>query len=97
MTTTTFQVPDGYNRNKKPRLVTVRPMTEAEIRALAAGSSVHFVSMRGELRIAKVNGRVRTWKRDSSRVEVPLKYGMYEHATLSLMEAMLTLVVVTGE
>ena len=30
----------------------------------------------------RVSGCVRTWKRDVNRVEVPVKYGMYEHAVL---------------
>lgn len=28
-------------------------------------------------RRVKVNGAVRTWKRDANRIEVPVKYGMY--------------------
>jgi hypothetical protein len=28
------------------------------------------------------NGRTRTWKRDPSRVEVPIKHGMYAYGTI---------------
>lgn len=30
----------------------------------------------------KINGRVRRWKRDRSRILVPVKYGMYEYGYL---------------
>ncbi len=44
---------------------------------------VWFVSIQGTARQAKVNGKVRTWKRDANRVELPIKYGMYEYATIT--------------
>ena len=31
----------------------------------------------------RVNGQVRTWKRDKNRIEVPLKHGMYAFAILT--------------
>ena len=31
----------------------------------------------------KVNGIVKTWKRDAARIEVPLKHGLYDYATLT--------------
>jgi hypothetical protein len=37
----------------------------------------------GDARQAKVNGQVRTWKRDPNRIEVPCKYGLYEYFTLT--------------
>lgn len=36
-----------------------------------------------DARMAKVNGRVRTWKRDATRIEIPLKYGLYEYFTFT--------------
>lgn len=44
-------------------------------------SHVWFLSIQGQARRAKVNGKVRTWKRDTRRVELPVKYGLYEYAT----------------
>lgn len=46
-------------------------------------SHVLFVAQDGKVRRAKVNGKVRTWKRDKRRVELPIKYGMYEYATFN--------------
>jgi hypothetical protein len=31
----------------------------------------------------KINGKVRTWKRDASRIEIPCKYGLYEYHTFT--------------
>lgn len=31
----------------------------------------------------RVNGRVRTWKRDSSRVSVPIKHGLWSYDRLT--------------
>jgi len=30
----------------------------------------------------KVNGKVQTWKRDASRIRVPLKHGLYSYDAL---------------
>jgi len=46
-------------------------------------SHVWFLSIDGKARQAKVNGKVRTWKRQPNRVEIPLKYGLYEYATFT--------------
>lgn len=37
----------------------------------------------GDARRCKVNGKVRRWLRKPNRVEVPLKYGLYEYFTLT--------------
>ena len=31
----------------------------------------------------KVNGKVQTWKKDSNRVKIPLKYGLYRYDYLT--------------
>lgn len=45
-------------------------------------SHIWVRSLSGDARQVKVNGKVRTWKRDLNRIEVPIKYGLYEYATL---------------
>lgn len=45
---------------------------------LICDSHIWFVTINGDARTCKVNGAIKTWKRDPSRVEVPIKYGMYE-------------------
>ncbi len=37
----------------------------------------------GDARRVKINGSVRRWKRDRTRIEVPCKYGLYEYFTLT--------------
>jgi len=76
--------------------MTIRSMTKEEILALTPGKRVHLRLNDGRIGSAKVNGKVRTWKRDPSRVEVPLKYGLYEYCTFSLSEALARLVVQEG-
>ena len=57
-----------------------RPMTFQEARALSYGNHIWFVGARGDARRVKVNGRPRTWVRSPDRIEIPVKYGMYEFA-----------------
>ena len=61
---------------------TFRPMTLEEAKALQYGQHIWFrgIGKDKDARRAKVNGAPKTWKRDSNRVEVPIKYGMYECA-----------------
>lgn len=33
--------------------------------------------------MVKVNGKVRRWKRETGRVEIPCKYGLYEYFVLN--------------
>ena len=88
----TFEVVDGYDRNKVKRRVRVRRLTLDEIKSLVNHADI--IANDGTLRRVKINGRVRTWKRDASRVEVPVKYGMYEYATFGANEALQRFVVV---
>src|SRR5574337_1181038 len=87
----TFELVDGYDRKKKPRLVTVRRMTREEV--LAVTGDVWFIANDGKLRVLRINGAIKRWKRDPDRVEIPVKYGMYETARLSLDEALAKFVV----
>jgi hypothetical protein len=86
-----------YDRNKQPKAQEYRSLTREEILALHNGSHVQCVGKDGRVADVKINGAVRTWKRDPDRVEVPCKYGMYEYFTLSLTEAMSMLVVPDDE
>ena len=74
-------VKDGYDKRKSAPMIAVRPMTFAE--ALMVSGHVEFIGTQGDLRHCKVNGAVKTWKRDATRIEIPVKYGMYEYATFS--------------
>lgn len=78
---TTFTLVDGYDRRKAPPAATYRYMTPEEARQLRPGSHATMRANDGTARTVKINGAPRTWKRDPSRLEVPVKYGMYECAT----------------
>lgn len=61
-----------------------RPMTVDEVRGLRYGQHVWALCIPlQDARRVKINGAVRTWKRDPNRLEVPVKYGMYEYATFT--------------
>jgi hypothetical protein len=53
----------------------------------------------GSVRMVKVNGAVKTWKRTPGRVEVPLKYGLYDtwRDSADADGLMASLVVIDGE
>ena len=75
-----IQLVNGYNR--KETLVFRTPETIAELIGYCnVNSHIWFKAIDGTARQCKVNGRVRTWKRDPNRVEIPVKYGMYEYST----------------
>lgn len=75
-----IELVDGYDRRKEPRVLRFRPMAPREALQLSPGSEVSFRSINGQARRARVSGAVRTWKRDPKRIELPIKYGMYESA-----------------
>jgi len=55
-------------------------ITLEQAKALEKGNTVYHVTNRntdGTAQRWTVNGKVKTWKRDPSRVEIPIKSGMY--------------------
>jgi hypothetical protein len=77
-----MEVPNGYA--KKELLKFRNPEGIAEmIEHCGKQSHIWFWAVDGFARRAKVNGAVRTWKRNPERVEVPLKYGMREYWTFT--------------
>ncbi len=81
------------DRKKNPTPINVRHMTRDEIMQ-TSHSHVRCLLNNGRLGQVKINGNIRTWKRDPNRVEIPVKYGMYEFAVLSLDEALQRFVMV---
>ncbi len=53
-------------------------MTLAQAKALKPGQSV-CTDVGPKTMRWKINGKPKTWKRDPSRVEVPVKYGLYRY------------------
>ena len=72
------------DRKEHPTALPFRAMTRAEVLALSYGDHVWIVLLNGRVGEVKINGKVRTWKRDPDRVEVSVRRGMYEYATLSM-------------
>jgi hypothetical protein len=61
---------------------TFRSMTRMEVLQLGYGDHCWFHTFNGDAREVKINGQVRTWKRQPDRIEVSVKYGMYEYSTI---------------
>ena len=54
-------------------------MTKAELSALSHGAVLHHKTLTnsdGSPLRARVNGTLRTWKRDPSRFQLPMKHGL---------------------
>lgn len=75
---------------KHPRETVLQTINVSMIKEMMAPGG--YFGYRTELRIigrdghwyrVRVSGRLRTWKRDSHRVELPVKYGMYENILLT--------------
>lgn len=45
--------------------------------------SLNSTDSKGRPHRARVNGKLKTWKRDTERWELPVKFGMYDAFTLS--------------
>ena len=63
-----------------------RPMCLEEVRALVYGNTIWARGNDGSARRCKVNGKPKTWKRDTKRIEVPFKYGIYEYGTFDIAD-----------
>lgn len=61
-------------------------ITLEQAKALRVGQYIYSLrsyNKRAQPHKAKVNGQVKTWKRDPSRVSVPWKHGLYVYGTLT--------------
>ena len=55
-------------------------------KGLQRGECLHVDRPDRECRRWRVNGKVQTWKRDESRIRVPLKSGLYAYDALTESE-----------
>ena len=78
-----YYLVSGYDRKKHPEKKAFRSITFEEAKKLYSGQTIQMITPEGNAwRNARLNGKVRTWKRDLNRIEIPMKYGMYEYFTL---------------
>lgn len=64
----------------------MKPITLEEAKKLTYGDTLYHLKEKnrdGTPMRFKVVGQVKTWKRDSSRIRVPLKRGLYETGELT--------------
>lgn len=68
---------------------TMHPLTMEEAKALKRGDILYHrgrIGSDGRPHRWKVNGKVRTWKRDPERVEIPVKRGLYAYDVVTASE-----------
>ena len=82
-----LELVSGYDRKGKETGVYRNPKDVAEM-VSHCNSKAHIwiVCNDGKARQCKVNGKVRTWKTDPRRIEVPLKYGLREYTTFDVTD-----------
>lgn len=81
----TVQLPiHGESRSKHPPVHVFHILSVDELKSLRPGMEIFAMgrNMSEAYRI-RVNGKPKTWKTRPNDVEVPYKYGMYEHGYLS--------------
>jgi hypothetical protein len=81
----TYELPIGGDRKKKPDLKRFRNPVDVEEMAAHCNANPHiwFLCNQGKARQLKINGSIKRWKRDKNRIEIPVKYGMYEYGTFT--------------
>ena len=81
----TFEVKTGHGRKETLRFR--NPVDVAEMVSWCdSHSHIQMLDRNGHWRTVKVTGKVRTWKRDPGRIEVPCKYGLYVYFILRAMD-----------
>ena len=75
-----FVLKVGYKRHTPESMRFRNPRDVAEaVTWCNMHAHIWFRANDGTARQCKINGAVRTWKRDADRIEIPIKYGMYEY------------------
>ena len=70
---------DHYDKKEKEyKLLTLDEILNLKNHCLIIGN-------KQEVYRVKINGKVRTWKKDLNRFEVPVKYGLYEYYTVTTL------------
>ena len=64
----------------------MKPITLEEAKALTLGTILYCIDLKNADHTPqrwRVNGQVKTWKRNPERVEVPLNHGLYSYDYLT--------------
>ena len=70
------------DKRKNPEFKEYRPITLDEAKNLDSVSHCLVLLNNGNVGNVKINGKVKRWKREIDRIEISVKYGLYEYATL---------------
>jgi hypothetical protein len=70
------------DKRKNPEMKEYRSITLEEAKNLDSVSHCLVLLNNGNVGTVKINGKVKRWKREIDRIEIPIKYGLYEYTTL---------------
>jgi len=73
---------DHYTRKK----IQVRYMTNEEAKQLKRGDVIKVVSVFDTVINVKVNGNIKRWKRTPLKLQIPIKYGLYEYGYITFID-----------
>ncbi len=78
-----MELAENSDRRKTPEKRKYRSMTFEEVKGMEYGDHPLILLNSGKVGQVKVNGKIRLWKRDPNRIEVPCKYGLRECFTFT--------------
>ena len=64
----------------------MRKLILSKAKKLRHGDIVHltgYFNADGSCQRWRVSGKVKTWKRDKNRLQIPIKHGLYNHAYIN--------------
>lgn len=96
----TVRAPLRGDKRKTPTLYSFRSVTLEEAKSWTAFGrvpSLYFQDQHGRMANVRLNGKVQTWKRDPSRISIPVKFGMYEAFRIEDPSELFVLVSEEGE
>ena len=70
---------NGYDRRKKPEMLTFRRATEEDVRHFRLGDRIWFQAINGKARQLSIISQLRTWQKPSKSrhftMEISVRYG----------------------
>ena len=77
----TYDLESGYSRPEWEGKRKFRSMTFSEVEVLHG--SFQAINNKGKVVTVRANGACKTWKRTPGKLQLPIKYGMYEYAYIT--------------
>lgn len=83
-----FKASYSSDRKKIPTVYYFSTLSLDEIKTLRYGDHSLCLLTNGRIGEVKINGAVKTWKRDPGKIRVSVKYGLYQYGSFETHEAL---------